>query len=427
MTRYPERRRAGAALCFLLLAVAACAPLPTEPGWPGLLYVPASDDAAASFIVTYIDRAHRVNARTGEAMLLPPALRSALDEDEFVWRVESCANKGSESTFANNWKGKYFAAPALNPAGDALYLASQGARGGEDALIYAQLASGEVDFGDCLPLSEGVLADLARDGDTLYIAQMDGRLQAIDLAQDFALRWQFQADEGIWAEPLLLRTAPSCAREAGAADIPLARPMLLLAALDHHLYALDLESGQEIWRRDLGGTVASPPLACWRDEQLRLYMGTFSSRVFMLDGQSGAELAEYEAKNWVWGRPALDEGGRLYFADLRGNVYRLNGELNELWVKQVAEEGIRAAPVLLGERLLVADRKGRIFLLYLDDGAVAFSEDLGRDVLSDIQVVAGEAEERPLVVFATTRRSELLRAFELDGERLRPLWVYDGG
>ena len=56
-----------------------------------------------------------------------------------------------------------------------------------------------------------------------------------------------------------------------------------------------------------------------------------------------------------------------------------------------------------------------------------FSEDLGRQVLTDIMVIEETAGDNLLVVFATTRKSELLRAFQLDGERLRPLWVYDGG
>ena len=428
MTQSHSHRTMFGAFFLLILALVACAPLPRDPGWPGVLYVPENEDSEASFIVAYTNTVRRVNARTGEAELLPPALRSALDDDDFAWRVESCANKGSESHFANNWKAEYFAAPVLSGESDSLYLASYKASGGSEAVQYAQLASGEVDFGDCLPLEAGVLADLVRDGDTLYIAQVDGLLQARDLADDFALRWEFQAGDDVWATPLLLREAPSCVRDPGAADIPLAQPLLILASLDHHLYALNLDTGEKVWQRDLGATVASPPVACWQREQLRLYVGSFASRVYALDGESGAELVEpYRTQNWVWGRPALDENGRIYVADLRGNVYRLDGRLNEIWVKAVAEEGIRAAPYLLGDRLLVAARDGNVFLLYPDDGTTSFSEDLGRQVLTDIMVVAGEDGDNPLVVFATTRKSELLRAFQLDGDRLRPLWVYDGG
>ena len=425
------RSRNYAPLCwgfFLLLAVlVACAPLPQDPGWPGVLYLPGDEDVDASFIVAYTNTVHRVNARTGEAVLLPPALRSALDEDDFAWRVESCANKGSETYFANNWRAEYFAAPALASDAQSFYLASYEASGGSEAIQYAQLASGEVDFGDCLPLRAGVLADLVREGDTLYIAQVDGLLQARNLADDYALRWQFQAGDDVWATPLLLREAPACRREAGAEDIPLAQPLLILASLDHHLYALNPDNGTVIWQRDLGGTVASPPRACWQGEQLRLFVGSFASRVHALNAADGRILAEYETKNWVWGQPALDENGRIYAADLRGNVYQLDSELNEIWAREVAEEGIRAAPILLGGRLLVAARDGNVYLLYLDDGTVSFSEDLGRQVLADIQMVAGETAGNPLVVFATTRKSELLRAFQLDGDRLRPLWVYDGG
>ncbi len=137
--------------------------------------------------------------------------------------------------------------------------------------------------------------------------------------------------------------------------------------------------------------------------------------------RAAAELVEpYRTQNWVWGQPALDENGRIYVADLRGNVYQLDGQLREGWVKAVAEEGIRSALYLLDNRLLVAARDGNVFLLHRNDGAVSFSEDLGRQVLSDIMVVTEEGGGNPLVVFATTRKSELLRAFQLDGDRFAP-------
>ena len=426
MTRSLSYRQILLALFLVLGILAACAPLPQDPGWPGVLYVPASEETEASFVVVYTNQVHRVAAQSGEAVLLPPALRSAQDDD-FNWRVESCANKGSETLFANNWKAEYFSAPVLAGDAQSLYLASYDASGGSEAVQYVQLESGEVDFGDCLPLEAGVLADLVRDGDTLYIAQVDGRLQARDLAEDFALRWQFEAGDDVWATPLLLREAPPCTRESGDLNILLEQPLLILASLDHHLYALNPDTGAVIWRQDLGATVASPPTACWQGGQLRLFVGSFASRVHALNGADGQMLFEYRTENWVWGQPALDEAGRIYVADLRGNVYQLDLDLNEIWKRKVAEEGIRAAPYLLENRILVAARDGNIFMLYLDDGTVAFSEDLGRQVLTDIMVVEETAGDNPLVVFATTRKSELLRAFQLDGERLRPLWVYDGG
>ncbi|MCY4008934.1 MAG: PQQ-binding-like beta-propeller repeat protein [Anaerolineaceae bacterium] len=429
MIRFLEGRRIAWASFLMLAFFVACAPLPQDPGWPGVLHVPGSGDAEASLIVVYTNQVHRVDAQTGEPVLLPPALR-AVQDDDFNWRVESCANKGNETQFADNWKAEYFSAPVLAADGQSLYLASFEASGGDEAIQWALLASGEVDFGDCLPLAAGVLADLVRDGDTLYIAQLDGRLQARDLADEFALRWQFAAGDDVWATPLILREAPLCHLDSGAsgaAVMPLEQPLLILASLDHHLYALDPETGAEIWRRDLGGTVASPPLACWRGEQLRLYVGSFASRVHALDAANGELLHEYRTQNWVWGQPAVDEVGRLYVADLRGNVYQLDLELREIWQQKIADEGIRAAPHLLGERLLVAARDGQIYLLYTDDGTVSFHEDLGRQVLTDILVIEEAAGGNPLVVFATTRKSELLRAFQLDGDRLRPLWVYDGG
>ena len=93
MTRFRSYRPLFGAFFLLLWALVACAPLPRDPGWPGLLYVPAGEETEASFIVVYTDTVRRVNARTGEAVLLPAAMRSALDDDDFAWRVESCAKQ----------------------------------------------------------------------------------------------------------------------------------------------------------------------------------------------------------------------------------------------------------------------------------------------------------------------------------------------
>lgn len=255
-----------------------------------------------------------------------------------------------------------------------------------------------------IQLDDKVVANVLVVDDIIYVPYQNGGLSARSM-EDYREIWRFHTEEGVWAQPLLVGE------------------MLIVASIDHHVYALDRGSGQLIWSLDLGGSVASTPLLA----NDRLYVGSFNKMFFelSLDGQI---LSTYSTQNWVWGSPAIDERGVLYVADLSGYVHALDSERNlqELWSSQVAERGIRSGPVAYQDRVIVASRDGKVYWLDRRDGVLINAREIDNrpELLGDMLMLEPSESldiDAPLLIVTSVDEGRLLIAFELDG---RQTWVY---
>ena len=253
-------------------------------------------------------------------------------------------------------------------------------------------------------LPDKVTANTLSDGETLYVPFQNGGLSAISL-EDLYPRWTLNTEAGIWAQPLL------------------AGDMLIVSSIDHKLYALDRETGQRIWSLDLGGAVASTPLLA----NDRLYIGSFDKSFYEIS-LDGLILSEYKTQNWVWGTPAIDEYGIVYIADLSGYVHALDSErgLQERWSAQIAERGIRAGPLVYGDRVIVASRDGKVYWLDRRDGQLLNAREIDDrpELLGDMLLLEpGENLDidEPLLLVTSVHDGRLLIAFGIDG---RQTWVY---
>ena len=255
-----------------------------------------------------------------------------------------------------------------------------------------------------VPLADNVVANLLEADGVLYLPFQNGGLSAVSM-EDLRELWRFPTEAGIWAQPLLVDD------------------LLVFSSLDHHLYAVDRLSGQLQWSVDLGGSVASTPLLA----NDRLYVGSFNKSFFeiSLDGEI---LSEYGTQNWVWGTPAIDEYGIIYLADLSGFVHALDSEngLLERWSKEIAERGIRAGPVVYGERVIVASRDGKVYWLDRRDGELINAREIDErpELLGDMMLIEPSETlniDEPLLLVTSVHDARLLIAFAVDG---RQVWVY---
>ncbi len=254
------------------------------------------------------------------------------------------------------------------------------------------------------PLADKVLTNMLLAGDTLYLPFQNGGLSALAL-EDFQEKWTLTTDAGIWAQPLLVDD------------------MLIIPSIDHFLYAVDRFTGERLWSLDLGGAVTSTPLLA----NGRLYVGSFDKSFFEIS-LAGEILNEYGTQNWVWGTPAADENGIIYVADLSGYVHALDGEngLRERWSVQIAERGIRAGPLVFGERVIVASRDGKVYWLDKRDGQLINAREIDDrpELLGDMMLLEPSenlAIDEPLLLVSSVHDGRLLIAFGVDG---RQTWVY---
>ena len=207
-----------------------------------------------------------------------------------------------------------------------------------------------------------------------------------------------QAQDAIWATPLVIDGR------------------VYVAAMDHHVYCLDAETGEVIWTSQVGGAMAVPPTLVM--EEGILYVGAFDGQLYAIKAESG-ELVEgfgFEASNWIWSK-VLALGDQIFVTSLDGNLYALdpaNGA--EIWsyCGTVMEDNgrckdtvIRAGPIEASGSIVIAAESGEVTAV-LDSvrqwnwpsgtpesdilTTPVASEDMVYVVLMDGQVQALEAE-----------------------------------
>jgi outer membrane protein assembly factor BamB len=242
----------------------------------------------------------------------------------------------------------YYAAPAVT---DGLLVA-----GGYDNVLYGiDRATLSVAWNFHLASDRYIASPVILDG-TIFAATAGNELFALDLAtldelgamdkpddvrrsaEQAAVQWTFEAGQGIWATPLVTTST------------------IYITSLDHRVYALETETGRELWAIELDGAMAGTPVLS--PDQKTLFVGNFDYDLYALDAANGDIRWRIGAENWVWGKPVL-AGEKLFFGDLAGYLYAVNPGTGELlWSEKVAD-AIRGAPIYDPEsgRLYIAGRR----------------------------------------------------------------------
>jgi outer membrane protein assembly factor BamB len=194
------------------------------------------------------------------------------------------------------------------------------------------------------------------------------------------------------------------------------RATLYVVSLDHYLYALDPETGDLLWKKHLGG--AAPGGLVYDEKRNWAYIGTFVSELLALDLTTHEIVARYKTEDWIWGAPALEmEENMLYVGDLGGNLYAVritdNG-FEPVWNRSVAEDAIRATPLLTDGLVVVGSQDKYVYALNKEDGTAVWSEKTRGEVLTELVLVPASDENTPdLVVVGTTEMDRLLMAYDV--------------
>jgi outer membrane protein assembly factor BamB len=192
--------------------------------------------------------------------------------------------------------------------------------------------------------------------------------------------------------------------------------------MDGTVYALDAESGEEIWNRSLGGGVAAN-LELAND---LLYVNSYNSNANALDPGTGEIVWQVDTSSSVWSASAVTES-EVFFVDLNGHVYAADATTGDVkWTIELGEL-VQATPAYSDGVLYVSttgrsdaedeERRGTLFALSSEDGEILWQERT-QYLLFTGPVVIGDS-----VVIALTEQSELLLIFDrLDGSLL---WTFD--
>ena len=260
-----------------------------------------------------------------------------------------------------------------------------------------------------------VIGGAAVDSDKVFFGLGSRNVVAVSRTSGQEM-WTFHTNHGVWARPLYVPTDP-----ANGVD----RAVVYVTSLDHNLYALDAETGDELWRRNLGG--AAPGNMVYDPARQRIYAGTFVSELVAVDLVSRDIIARFKTDGWLWGSPAFD-GDVLYFGDLTGALYAVrvtDSGFEQVWKMPVAEGGIRATPILSNGLVIVASKDRNVYAVDKEDGAGRWYQGAQGQVLADLVFVPGagaDEEATALVIVSTNQGDRLVIALAANSGEER--WVY---
>ena len=276
----------------------------------------------------------------------------AANQHVFAVNLESGAELWRFPLESDTKTGPFFATPLLT--GDTAIVGSFG-----DGQLYS--LSRERGVQDWVVETEATIVAGARSTNYgIVVGNGEGEVFLVD-PDTQEKRLLMKADEPIWATPLV--------DEAGE--------RVFVASMDHHVYAVDLASGEQRWVFDAGGALVGTPALS--DDVL--YFGTLTSSFFAIGAKTGEELWRVETDGWVWGGPLVVQD-TVYFGDMTGKVYALNAAGgSQRWIFE-AEEGVGVTPVLSDGILFFGARGGQVYAVRVEDGSQKWSLPLDGSVYS---------------------------------------------
>jgi outer membrane protein assembly factor BamB len=226
----------------------------------------------------------------------------------------------------------------------------------------------------------------------IFAPNADKFMYALNI--DGNLRWKSALGGEGWARPV----------------VDAAHNRLYQSSMDHTLYALNADNGNQLWRTpQLGGAIVGTPAL---SPQGVLYFGTFGRELVAVDAANGQILWTKPTAGWVWAGPTLVDG-RLYFGDLDGNLYAFQAQDGALvWQlkPELLDGPIASSPLVSGETLYVTTEKGSLYAINLE-GAVQWSQTIPGKLYAP-PVAAGD-----LILVAPMGGEEQLVAYNQNGAR----------
>lgn len=379
---------------FASLLVAACYPVRLEADWPGIATIGDQKD----ILLAYNDRVVLINPENGKPVELRNADGEVRLDDQGNARIwEFRGEEGQTSQF--------YSAPIL--LNDSTLLVPT-YKPTDNRIFEVNLPTARIE-GSGVAVPGHVVADVVKNEDLVFVGLSERNMVAYDSA-DMTERWTINTQHGIWSRPLIVDD------------------VMYFTSLDHFLYAVNPDSGEEIWKLNLQGAAPGAPIL-YNDH---LYVGSFARKVFEIS-LDGKITSEFTTTDWVWGSPVIVDD-ILYVGDMGGHLYALNvgaDGLTERWSVKPAERAIRATPLVTDDYIIVGSRDHKLYWLNREDGTQVNDVEgprvrtLNGEILSDLLLIEpSEQVDIPesYVIVSSVANDNLLLAFTLANGKL--VWTY---
>jgi outer membrane protein assembly factor BamB len=270
------------------------------------------------------------------------------------------------------------------------------------------IATGEPVWASPVPLEDVVQTPVAVDRTSAYVADVVGRVTAVELA----------TGEVRWTEDLGTPISGAVTLDAGRALVT------TLGGRDEpsEIVALDAESGEDLWRaiaENASNLVSAPVVADGRVLTLDVIGG-----VIAFDADDGRFLWRTEVINPIAprGQPFLLQGvgapapvsadDQVFAVDVTGRVYAFDSETGALlWDHALNDPSQFSPPLVTSEHVLVPTDSGTLYAVDRRSGRLVWRVDAGGSFLR------GLSDAGDLLVGVTGFRNATVVAFDLDDGR----------
>jgi len=234
---------------------------------------------------------------------------------------------------------------------------------------------------------------VAADDKIVYAALATGKVVALDAtngqeAWSYPLPTQQKSSGGILGGLLGGGSSDTGAKPLGAVyGVPaLTGKLVVVASYDHHLYAFDRESGQEVWTFAAEGALVGDMTV---DGGIA-YFGSSDHSIYAIDVASGKSVWEhpFATRNLVWGAPAVDDK-RVYVGSMDHHVYALNRQTGAEEWQQDLGSAIPGTIALDDGVLYVGGVDKQLHALKAADGSRLWARALGHWVWGEALVRDG--------------------------------------
>ena len=199
----------------------------------------------------------------------------------------------------------------------------------------------------------------------IYVGAQDAHVYAVD-ADTGAEVWRYRTDSNVVTTPAILDD------------------LVYVASFDNNVYALDIDTGVLRWKYETGDSVWSSPAVA----DGTVFVGSNDDHLYALDALTGELRWKYETGESIPGSPTVVDG-KVYFNSYDDHVYALDAASGELHWRFEIGQGALSKPLVAEGLVFIGSWDERLYALDQETGALRWNYWTGDSMLSSPAVQDG--------------------------------------
>jgi outer membrane protein assembly factor BamB len=199
---------------------------------------------------------------------------------------------------------------------------------------------------------------------------------------------------------------------------------LFVGGSDDHVYALDAATGDKLWDFTTGDKIWATAAV----DAGTVYIGSFDNNLYALDAADGHEKWHYPTGGAVMATPLVD-GGTVYIGSFDRNLYAINTADGSLKWQFAGDNWFWAEPLVVNGKVYAGCLDGNIYILDAASGHEISRFDAGAGISSnpvtvDSHIIFATRDGEIYSVDPASDQASLI--INIDNQVYGPLTAYDG-